>query len=97
MMIRILKILFVVMLLTNCSEPPKPVFSVGEIVVAKLNNQKGMVVGYICNRSSGCRYYIRFSTVTTRTETHFLSPDDPIEFSPFSIVLMRAYEFERVK
>jgi len=80
-------------LLISCIAERK--FDVGQYVISKLSGQKGMVIGAPCLlNGSPCTYNIRFVSLEILTRTHTIFSDEPVKFSPFSVVNMAYYELE---
>ena len=80
-------------LLMSCIAERK--FDVGQYVTSKLSGQKGMVIEAPCYLNGApCRYNVRFVSLEILTRTHTISSDEPVKFSPFSVVNMAYYELE---
>lgn len=72
--------------------PPKHFkFQTGQIVESVTSGQRGQILLQWLKRPDA-DYQVRFATPETKTNTHLLGPDGPVERSPFALVDMREFE-----
>jgi len=89
-------IIFILIVFSSCyGDRPEPKFSRGELVVAIVSNDTGMVVREYWWRS-GWEYEVRFSGKQSYTDTHILSSDGVIGTYPLALVEMREFELRKV-